>query len=204
MQTRRSPWARKNRTTAGATTLGASPQTWPSRRYRSSQKRRVVAAGWGLPLPFMAGRTSQQGSGAWSRRLHGKAVSCQPSVVSRMGMACQQDRPSPGHAKLTTEGRWLTATLLDQDFLRGAHAVAWADGGAQMDEGALQGAQDGDHVRRVHVAHVGDAEDLALEAVLATGDGDAVLRPEGLDDGRGADAGRRRGRRGGGRGALRE
>src|SRR5574341_1188415 len=105
MPMRRSRWAWKNRATACATTLGASPQMWPSRRYRSSQKWRAAAVlGWGLPLPVMAGGTSSQQYGYWSRRSEPWAVH--------------------GARELAEGGRRKAdGRLLEQDFLRGAHAL---------------------------------------------------------------------------------
>src|SRR3972149_8222670 len=102
--------------------------------------------------------------------------------------------PSPPAVQSSSENRQSsivnrTLGLLEEDLWGGAHAVAEADGGAEAGEGALQGADHRHDVRPVHVAHVGDAEDLALEPVLPSGDGDAVVRAEALDDGGGGDAG---------------
>src|SRR3989304_1836338 len=69
-------------------------------------------------------------------------------------------------------------SLLHQNLLRGSHTRAKLHGMAQALQDHLDPGHGRDHVKRVRITQVRDAEDLALEFVLTARAGDPVFHAQ--------------------------
>src|SRR5215470_3416318 len=115
---------------------------------------------------WQPGITSRSSAGPRSGRVTISSSGCSRNRASPSGPSESLNRTRYGMASAGREP-------LGQDGLGGADPAAELHGRPELPERQLERGEPGEHVERADVAKVGETHDLALEAILPSGEGHA-------------------------------